>query len=130
MAKKIKWGEVATNAAALTVGAIGTGYVNKFVPIKNERIKSFIPLVVGGFLMSRKGKFVQGIGAGMLAKGGSDLAQSFGIGEVPIQDDVMEVMAILEEQQQAVDEGYYDDVEEGEVIDNVPLEGFEDADLY
>jgi len=70
-----------TEGAGLIVGGIGANYVTKFVPIQNESIKSAIPIVAGLFLMGQKGMLSQ-VGAGMIAVGGSNLAKSFGIGDV------------------------------------------------
>jgi len=133
MAKKVNWGKVGTDAAGLAIGAVGSGFVLKMIPIKNEKIKAAMPLVLGGFLMTRKpGSFISNVGAGMMAKGASDLAASMGIGAVPIEDvdDVNEVLAILEEQQANVDEGYYDSYDDVSDVGDVPIEdNFEEMDL-
>ena len=66
-------------AVGLTVGAVGAGFVSKYVPIGNDKIKAAAPMLVGLFLMGKKG-IIGDIGAGMIAGGGLKLAQSFGIG--------------------------------------------------
>ena len=73
-------------AAGLVGGAVAAGYVTKFVPVANEKIKAAAPVVLGLLLMGQKG-MVGSIGAGMLAGGGLKLAQSFGIGA--IEDPIM-----------------------------------------
>lgn len=69
------------DAAGLAVGGIATGYVNKFVPIANQKIKAAVPLVVGLLLAGQKG-IAGNIGKGMIAVGAANLASGFGIGAV------------------------------------------------
>lgn len=65
----------------LSVGAIGSGYVTKLLPIGNEKIKAAAPLLLGIFLSQQKG-IIGHAGKGMIAAGAANLAKSFGIGAV------------------------------------------------
>lgn len=69
------------DAAGLAVGGILTGYVNKFVPISNPKIKAGVPLLAGILLAGQKG-IAGNIGRGMIAVGAANLASGFGIGAV------------------------------------------------
>lgn len=84
---------IITDAAALAVGGIGAGKVYTMSAnfIKNEKVRGVVPVVLGAVLMGQKGKFVQGVGAGMVAVGSQRVVASFipglaGYGE----DDVIE----------------------------------------
>lgn len=67
--------------AGLGIGGIATGYVNKFVPISNPKIKAAVPLLLGVVLSGQKG-IASNIGKGMIAAGAANLAAGFGIGAV------------------------------------------------
>jgi hypothetical protein len=69
------------DVAGLALGGIGTGYLNKVVPIANPKIKAAIPLVVGLLLSGQKG-IAGNVGKGMIAVGAANLAANFGIGAV------------------------------------------------
>lgn len=69
------------NVAGLAIGGIATGYVNKFVPISNPKIKAAVPMVLGLLLSGQKG-IAGNIGKGMIATGAANLAAGFGIGAV------------------------------------------------
>ena len=75
----MKIAEKSKAVAGLTIGSVAAGYVQKFVPIENPMIKAAAPILVGFFLIGKKG-MVADLGAGMIARGGSDLLGSFGIG--------------------------------------------------
>ena len=79
MLKNIK--KQAPEILGLTVGGIGAGYVTKFVPIGNDRLKAAAPLLVGILLSGQKG-ILASVGKGMIAAGGANLAKTFGIGGV------------------------------------------------
>jgi hypothetical protein len=79
MLKNIK--KQAPEIIGLAVGGIGAGYVTKFVPVGNDRIKAAAPLLVGILLSGQKG-ILSSIGKGMIAAGGANLAKTFGIGGV------------------------------------------------
>lgn len=68
-------------AAGLAVGGIATGYIGKFIPIENQKIKSALPLVLGLVLAGQKGA-LGNVGRGMIAVGASNLAAGLGIGAV------------------------------------------------
>jgi hypothetical protein len=86
--------KTAMDSAALIAGAVGAGYVTKFVPIQNEKVKAAAPILVGMFLMNQKGPLAN-VGMGLVAAGGANLAKSFGIGE--IGDDMGDIAGILDE---------------------------------
>ena len=71
----------APEVVGLAVGGIGAGYVTKFVPVGNEKIKAAAPLLIGVLLSGQKG-ILGSIGKGMIAAGGANLAKTFGIGGV------------------------------------------------
>lgn len=85
----------------IAAGAIGSGFVTKFIPVQNDKIKAAAPLVLGFLLMGKKG-IIGDIGAGMVAGGAIALGQSFGIGaiESPVMDldefDTLEVEGVEE----------------------------------
>jgi hypothetical protein len=72
MAKKSKKGNIMnslTDVAALTVGAaVAAKVANIKLPVPNA-VKPALPILLGLFLM-KKGGFVGGVGAGMIASGG------------------------------------------------------------
>ena len=76
---KLKIKETGMKVVGLTAGAVGAGYLQRVIPVDNAKIKSAVPILVGAFLSGKKG-IIGEIGAGMIAKGGSDLVASFGIG--------------------------------------------------
>jgi len=65
----------------LGAGSIAAGLVGKVIPIANPQIKSAIPVIGGYFLSKMKSEPIKMLGFGMVAKGISDLANSFGIGD-------------------------------------------------
>jgi hypothetical protein len=67
--------------AGLAIGGIATGYLDKLIPIQNDKIKAAAPLIVGVLLSGQKG-MTGNIGKGMIAVGATKLASSFGIGAV------------------------------------------------
>lgn len=83
----------------IAAGAIGSGFVTKFVPIQNDKIKAAVPLALGFLLLGKKG-ILGDVGAGMIAGGSIALGQSFGIGAIenPVMDldelDTLEVEGI------------------------------------
>lgn len=75
---KAKLMSTVTKAAGLTGGAVAASFATRLIPIGNEKVKPLIPILLGVFLVNRPG-IVGDLGAGMIAKGGSDLVGSFGI---------------------------------------------------
>jgi len=73
---KLNIKKAATDVAALTIGSVGAGFVQKYIPVENAMIKAAAPLALGVVLMGQKGMLSQ-IGAGMVARGGNDLARAF-----------------------------------------------------
>lgn len=67
-------------ALGVVAGAIAAGFVSKFVNDKLTTIpapvRAIIPVGAGIFLAGNKNTIVKGIGFGMIAKGGSDLAKA------------------------------------------------------
>lgn len=90
-------------AAAIGGGAIAAGFVSKYVPVENDKVKAAAPLLLGVFLMTRKG-IIADLGAGMVAGGALKLAQSFGIGAVE-SEPIMAIDEIDEIEVDGVDEG-------------------------
>jgi len=83
----------------IAAGAIGSGFVTKFIPVQNDKIKAVAPLVLGFLLMGKKG-ILGDIGAGMVAGGAIALGQSFGIGaiESPVMDlDEFDTLEVVKE---------------------------------
>ena len=85
--------KTAMDSAALIAGAVGAGYITKFVPVQNEKVKAAAPILVGMFLMNQKGPLAN-VGMGLVAAGGANLAKSFGIGEI---GDMGDIAGILDE---------------------------------
>jgi hypothetical protein len=118
MAKKMKLTGKIMPVVGIAAGAIGSGFVTKFVPIQNDKIKSAIPLALGFLLLGRKG-LIGDLGAGMIAGGAINLAKTFGIGatEYPVMDldevDTLEVSDLVEGMESPV-EGT-DDFEENDL---------------
>lgn len=67
--------------AGLAIGGVATGYLDKVIPVQNDKIKAAAPLIVGVLLSGQKG-MAGNIGKGMIAVGATKLAASFGIGAV------------------------------------------------
>ena len=67
-------------AIGVVAGAIAAGFVSKFVNDKLTTIpapvRAVIPVGAGIFLAGNKSPILKGIGFGMIAKGGSDLAKA------------------------------------------------------
>ena len=81
MAKKGgKITEKVMQVVGIGAGAVASGFVTKFVPMQNEKIKAGIPIALGFFLLGQKG-IMSDLGAGMIAGGSLKMAQQFGIGE-------------------------------------------------
>lgn len=76
---KLNLKKQAPEVLGLAVGGIGAGYVGKFLPIGNEKIKAAAPLILGVLLSGQKG-ILSAVGKGMIAAGGANLARTFGIG--------------------------------------------------
>jgi hypothetical protein len=108
MAKKGKATGKIMQVAGIGAGAVASGFVTKFVPIENDKLKAGIPIVLGFFLLGQKG-IMSDLGAGMVAGGSLKLAQSFGIGAI----DETPVMA-LDEIETIEVEGFDDPVNGGE----------------
>ncbi len=102
MAKKGKMTGKVMQVVGIGAGAVASGFVTKFVPLQNEKIKAGIPIALGFFLLGQKG-IMSDLGAGMIAGGSLKMAQQFGIGEV-VENPVM-----------ALDE-----------IDTIEVDGFDD----
>lgn len=66
-------------AVPIVAGAIGAKFVKNLAGkiSENPKIKAAIPLVLGAILISQKSPAMQGVGSGMIAVGGADLAASF-----------------------------------------------------
>jgi hypothetical protein len=105
MAKKGKMTGKVMQVVGIGAGAVASGFVTKFVPLQNEKIKAGIPIALGFFLLGQKG-IMSDLGAGMIAGGSLKMAQQFGIGEVG---------EIVENPVMALDE-----------IDTIEVDGFDD----
>jgi hypothetical protein len=79
MAKKTAITGKIMQVAGIGAGAVASGYLTNFIPVENAKIKAAAPLVLGFFLLGKKG-IIGDLGAGMIAGGSLKLAQSFGIG--------------------------------------------------
>lgn len=73
-------------------GAVAAGFVKNLVekqlPNVPDTIKSLIPIGAGIFLAGNKNVILKGVGYGMVAKGGADLAAAFIPGAVSGVDDI------------------------------------------
>lgn len=76
------------NYAALGAGSIGAGVVERVIPVSNPLIKSGVVIAAGIFLSTMKQEPVKFAGYGMIARGASGLATSFGIGEEQLSDEL------------------------------------------
>jgi hypothetical protein len=69
-----------TEALGVVAGAVAAGFVTKFVNDKLTNVpapvRALIPVGAGIFLAGNKNTIVKGVGFGMIAKGGSDLAKA------------------------------------------------------
>lgn len=63
----------------LVLGGAASGYVEKFIPIANPKVKTGGTIVLGLILSSQKG-MLGNIGRGLIAGAGRNLPASFGIG--------------------------------------------------
>jgi len=92
MAKKSKMKLPINEVLGVVGGAIAAGFVKKTVenqlPNVPDYVKSLIPIGVGVFLAGNKNVILKGVGYGMVAKGGSDLAAAFIPGTVSGVDDI------------------------------------------
>lgn len=114
MAKKGKATGKIMQVAGIGAGAVASGFVTKFVPIENEKLKAGIPIVLGFFLLGQKG-IMSDLGAGMVAGGSLKLAQSFGIGALD-----QPVMALDEVETIEVD-GFEDPVNGGDDFEETEM---------
>lgn len=69
------------NYGALGAGSIAAGLAGRIVPVNNPQIKAAVPVVAGYLLSRMKQEPLKFLGYGMISRGVSDLASSFGIGE-------------------------------------------------
>lgn len=90
---KAKLMSTVTKAAGLTGGAVAASFATRLIPIGNEKVKPLIPILLGVFLVNRPG-IMGDLGAGMIAKGGSDLVGSFGMAGIESDN----VLAGMEQQ--------------------------------
>jgi hypothetical protein len=87
MAKSSKMKLPINEVLGVVAGAVAAGFVSKLVNDKLPNtpgfVKSLIPIGVGVFLAGNKNAIFKGVGFGMVAKGGADLASTLipGIGE-------------------------------------------------
>jgi len=88
MAKSKKMKLPINEVLGVVAGAVAAGFVTKLVndnlPDVNKNIKALIPIGAGIFLSGNKNTMLKGVGFGMVAKGGADLASALipGIGNV------------------------------------------------
>jgi hypothetical protein len=88
MAKSKKMKLPINEVLGVVAGAVAAGFVtslvNKNLPDVNKNIKALIPIGAGIFLTANKNTMLKGVGFGMVAKGGADLAASLipGIGNI------------------------------------------------
>lgn len=99
-------------AAAIGAGAIAAGFVSSKIPVENDKVKAAAPLLLGVFLMTRKG-IMADLGAGMVAGGALKLAQSFGIGALD-ETTIMELDEIDTVEVDGVDDDVVSGVEQEE----------------
>jgi len=81
MAKKSKMKLPINEVLGVVGGAVAAGFVanlvEKNLPNVPSTVKSLIPIGAGIFLAGNKNVILRGVGYGMVAKGGSDLAAAF-----------------------------------------------------
>jgi hypothetical protein len=88
MAKSKKMKLPINEVLGVVAGAVAAGFVtslvNKNLPNVDKNIKALIPIGAGIFLTANKNVMLKGVGFGMVAKGGADLAASLipGIGNI------------------------------------------------
>jgi len=88
MAKSKKMKLPINEVLGVVAGAVAAGFVSKLVndklPNTNSTIKALIPIGAGIFLTGNKNTMLKGVGFGMVAKGGAELAASLipGIGNI------------------------------------------------
>ena len=88
MAKSKKMKLPINEVLGVVAGAVAAGFVTSLVdknlPDVNKNIKALIPIGAGIFLTANKNVMLKGVGFGMVAKGGADLAASLipGIGNI------------------------------------------------
>lgn len=63
----------------LVAGSVGANFIEAKSPIKNAKAKGALSLVLGVFLIPQKG-IMSDVGAGLIASGGTMLAQANGVG--------------------------------------------------
>ena len=72
----------------LVAGSVGANFIEAKSPIKNAKAKGALSLVLGVFLVPQKG-IMSDVGAGLIASGGTMLAQANGVGLGYTDDFVM-----------------------------------------
>lgn len=81
MAKKSKMKLPINEVLGVVGGAVAAGFVKNLVeknlPNVPSAVQSLIPIGAGIFLAGNKNVILRGVGYGMVAKGGSDLAAAF-----------------------------------------------------
>jgi hypothetical protein len=88
MARKSKMKLPINEVLGVVAGAVAAGFVSKLVNDKLPNVpgvvKALIPIGAGVFLTGNKNTMLKGIGFGMVAKGGAELASTLipGIGNV------------------------------------------------
>jgi hypothetical protein len=88
MAKKSKMKLPINEVLGVVAGAVAAGFVTKLVNDKLPNVpgvvKALIPIGAGIFLTGNKNTMLKGVGFGMVAKGGAELASTLipGIGNV------------------------------------------------
>lgn len=76
---KIKIKETGLKVVGLTAGAVVAGFAQRIPVNIDSKFKSAAAILLGAVISGKKG-ILGDVGAGMIAKGGSDLVASFGIG--------------------------------------------------
>jgi hypothetical protein len=109
---KINFTKKLVPAAAIGAGAIAAGFVSSKIPVENDKVKAAAPLLLGVFLMTRKG-IMADLGAGMVAGGALKLAQSFGIGALD-ETTIMELDEIDTVEVEGIDDDVVSGVEQEE----------------
>ena len=70
-----------TQILGVVAGSVAAGMVeklvSKFLPTASATVKSLVPIAAGVFLAMQKNEIVKGAGFGMVAMGGSKLADAF-----------------------------------------------------
>ena len=92
MAKSKKMKLPIQEVLGVIAGAVAAGFVSKLIndkaPTMQPQLKALIPIGAGIFLAGNKNVMLRGVGFGMVAKGGNDLAASLLPGSITGIDDV------------------------------------------